>query len=316
MTAAGTAPEAAALQEVAPGVHAWVQPDGTWWINNAGVVEGPAGTLLVDTCATEERTRRLLAAVGAATGGAPVTAAVNTHQHGDHTYGNCLLPGDAVLVGHQAMRAALAVDIVIEGCPAFWDPVPDWGAVTRRLPDVTVAGGLTLHRGDRVVEVHHPGGPAHTPGDLVVWLPEERVLFTGDLVFAGLTPLVLMGSVAGARRSLDWLAGFEPAVVVPGHGPVLGADQVGDVLADHDRYYATVEAAARLAVERGLTPLDAAGTTDLGDMASWPDAERLVLNLHRAIAELEGREPDVVAAFLDAVEWNGGPLPTAVCCAA
>lgn len=306
--------DAGALVEVVDGVHAWVQPDGTWWINNAGAVCSGAITLIVDTCATAARTRRFLGAVAAATDGAPVRYAVNTHEHGDHTYGNWLLPEACVLFGHPAMRANLSVDVVIDECPPVWDPVPDWGAERRRLPDVTVTGGTTVHLGDRVVEVHHPGHAAHTTGDLLVWLPEERVLFTGDLLFNGLTPLVMAGSVTGALSALAWIAMFDPAHVVPGHGPLVAGADLGAVLADHERYYAFVIDLAARAVRDRLGPLDAVATADLGEFASWDDAERIVLNLHRAIAEAGGPPFDVVAAFGDAMVFNGGPLTTHVCC--
>nr|MDT0666168.1 MBL fold metallo-hydrolase [Micromonospora sp. DSM 115978] len=183
-------------------------------------ITGSDGTVLVDTCATEARTRRLLAAVAEATAGAPVRWAVNTHQHGDLTYGNSLLPESTALIGHEAMRAALLVDPLIDGCPPFWTPVPDWGKVTRRVPSIVVRSELSIFTGERRVDVRHPGFAAHTLGDVVAWLPDERVLFTGDLVFHGLTPLVFMGSVEGALRSLDWLAAFSPDHVVPGHGPL------------------------------------------------------------------------------------------------
>ncbi len=78
----GTAPEAASLVEVVDGVHAWVQPDGSWWINNAGAVTDEDGTIIIDTCATEIRTSRFLTMVRDATGNAPLRLAVNTHQHG------------------------------------------------------------------------------------------------------------------------------------------------------------------------------------------------------------------------------------------
>jgi glyoxylase-like metal-dependent hydrolase (beta-lactamase superfamily II) len=168
---------------------------------NAGAVVGDDGVLVIDTCATAQRTRRYLDAVNAASGGTPVKLAVNTHQHGDHTYGNSLLPASTVIVGHTHMREGLRLDPVIDGCPPFWNPVPDWGPVKRRLPDIAVESTLTMHVGDRRIQLLHPGGPAHTTGDLAVWLPEERVLFSGDLVFAGLTPLVFMGSVTPSGMS-------------------------------------------------------------------------------------------------------------------
>ncbi|MEV6342893.1 MBL fold metallo-hydrolase [Actinoplanes sp. NPDC051851] len=299
------------LVELKPGVYAWVQPDGSWWINNAGAVVGGESLLVVDTCATEIRARRFLDTLGATTGLTP-RIAVNTHQHGDHTYGNSLLPAATVLIGQEKMREGLRVDPIIDGCPPFWNPVPDWGAVQRRLPDVTVTDALTVHLGERRVELRHPGGPAHTTGDLIAWLPGERVLFTGDLVFAGLTPLVFMGSVPGASAALDWLAALDPEILVPGHGPVLSGAEITRVLDEHRRYYALVTRAGEEGLAEGLSPLDAARAVDLGEFAEWNDAERIVLNLHRFYADHHGTELDLIAAFSDAVAWNGGPLHTHV----
>jgi len=304
----------ARLEEIVDGVHAWVQPDGSWWLNNAGAITGGEGTLVVDTCATEERTRRFLDAIAVATGGEPVRFAVNTHEHGDHTYGNCLLPPEASLIGHENMRAALLVDPVIDGCPPAWDPVPEWGNVTRRVPSVVIRSGLTVFTGTRRVDLLHPGYDAHTTGDLIAWLPDERVLFSGDLVFHGLTPLVSGGSVDGALRALDWLAEFEPDHLVPGHGPIVGATGLATVLGDHERYYRFVLSLAEEGRREGLSPLEAARQADLGEFAGWADGERLVLNLHRAYADAVGGEFDLFGAFTDAITWNGGPLTTHVCC--
>ncbi|GAA2639624.1 MBL fold metallo-hydrolase [Dactylosporangium fulvum] len=241
-----------------------------------------------------------------------VRMGVNTHQHGDHAYGNSLLPASTVLIGHEHMREWLRVDPVIDGCPPFWSPVPDWGGVTRRLPDVTVHDRLTVHVGRTRVELLHPGGPAHTTGDLVAWLPEQRVLYAGDLVFSGLTPLVFMGSVQGAARALDWMAALEPAHLVPGHGPLLTAAEIGPAFEQLRRYYRFVLDTADAGITAGRTPLEAARDCDLGEFAGWADAERIVLNLHRAYAERQGTEFDLFAALTDAVAWRGGPMPTSV----
>jgi cyclase len=138
------------------------------------------------------------------------------------------------------------------------------------------------------------------------------VLFAGDLVFHGLTPLVLMGSIEGAMRALDWLAAFEPAVLVPGHGPVLSATELPDAFAKIERYLRLVADAARDGKAKGIGPLDAARAVDLGEFAAWPDGERLVANLHRAYADLDGGEPDLVAALTDSVTYNKGPMHTTV----
>lgn len=310
------APAAARLHEVAPGVFAWIQPDGSWFINNAGAATGAAGTIVIDTCATEERTRRFLDALVGATGGAPVRMAANTHHHGDHTYGNSLLPDATVLFGHPRMREQLLEDVMIDsgrGVP-IWDPVPQWGNVTKRVPDATVASDVTLFTGDRRVELRHPGFTAHTTGDLVAWLPDERVLFSGDLVFHRVTPMLAMGDVEGALRSVEWLASFGAETIVPGHGPLVRGAEVDDVLATHERYYRFVLELAAAGRCDGLDPLTVARRADLGDFAGWGDPERLVLNLHRAYADAAGEPYDLLAAFGDAMAWHGGPLPIRVCC--
>ncbi|KAA2264586.1 MBL fold metallo-hydrolase [Solihabitans fulvus] len=301
-------PDAASLREVAAGVHAWIQPDGSWWVNNAGAVLGEDGVVLVDTCATARRTTRFLAAVAAASGDAPIRLAVNTHLHGDHTYGNALLPESTVLVAHERTRAGLLADFILAATPPIWSPLPDWGVTAVRPPTVTLRDELTLHTGQRRIELRHPGHPAHTEGDVVAWLPAERVLFSGDLLFHGVTPLLLMGSVAGAIASLDWLARFAPATVVPGHGPLIDGDALPAVLDAHRRYYGLVRATALAGLAAGRTPLEAALDCELGEFAGLPDRERIVLNLHRAYAEERGEEPDLLAAFADAVALNGGPM--------
>ena len=195
MTESVERPAEPAMRILADDVLAWVQPDGSWWINNAGAIITSGGVILIDTCATERRTRALLGALDRATGGTRVTYAVNTHQHGDHAYGNSLLPESTVIIGHEATRAALLADPVIDGCPPFWEPVPDWGNVTRRPPTLTTSTSIVLHHGNCRVELLHPGYPAHTAGDLVAWLPAQRILFTGDLLFGFHVQL------------LPWLAG-------------------------------------------------------------------------------------------------------------
>ncbi len=289
-------------------MHAWVQPDGSWWVNNAGAVLGDGGIVLIDTCATAQRTQLFLDAVRVAAGDAPIRFAVNTHPHGDHTHGNALLPDSTVLIGHEATREGILSDPMLTDPPPVWEPSPEWGITEHRAPTVVLRDSLTLHSGDRRIELHHPGYAAHSAGDVVAWVPDAGVLFAGDLIFHGLTPLVISGSLEGALKALDWLAGYPAATVVPGHGATLPGSALPRVLEDHARYYRFVLDTARQARTDGLTPLEAAERCDLGEFASWPERERIVLNLHRAYSDIDDTEPDLVAAFTDAVTYNGGPL--------
>jgi cyclase len=300
------------LSPVAEGVWAWTQGDGSWWINNAGLVAGDDGDILVDTCANEARTVRLLDAVKAVRPDSTIRFAINTHLHGDHTHGNSLLPVTTSIVGHSQMRVGLAEDTIIDQCPPFWSPTPVWGAVSKRLPVISFEDRLILHSGSTEVHVVHPGYAAHTTGDSVAFVPGSGVLFVGDLLFHEVTPLVFMGSLDGAIRSLDWIADFDADVVVPGHGEVISRQGLSAVLETHRRYYQLVRVAAEDGLRAGLSPLETANRTDLGEFAEFPDAERLVLNLHRAYAETSDWTFDLFAAFEDAVAYNHAPLSTSV----
>ncbi|MEU5990508.1 MBL fold metallo-hydrolase [Spirillospora sp. NPDC047418] len=291
------------LQEVSDGVFAYVQPDGTWWINNTGFLAGTRGVVSVDSCSTERRTRAYLESIRSVTD-RPVRTLVNTHHHGDHTFGNYLFAG-ATIVGHERTReAALAW-----GGP-FDEPVwtkVDWGGIEVEPPFLTYTDGVTLWVDDLRCEVRHVGTPAHTTNDSIVWIPERRVLFCGDLLFNGGTPFLMQGSVAGAITVLEEVvAPLGAETIVPGHGPVGGPELIDRVLG----YARFVRATAAAAKPAGLSPLEAAREADLGPYAELTDAERLVGNLHRAYAELDGLEPggeiDVAAALGDMIAFNGG----------
>ena len=288
--------------EVAPRTFAFVQPDGTWFINNAGFVVGDDHVLLVDTCATERRTRALLDAVASVTN-APVRVVVNTHHHGDHTHGNYLCT-DATIVGHRRCRDEVE-RMGIMTLDTVWGEV-DWGGLVLRSPDLVFDDGVDLMVGGTEVQVRAFGTPAHTTNDVVVWLPERRVLYAGDLVFHQGTPFVVMGSIQGSLAALDWLRAFEPEVIVPGHGPVCGVDALAGI-EDYLRFVADLAADG---VAEGVAPLELARRTDLGAFAALTDTERLVANLHRAYAEQAGTPPgepiDYLTAFADMLELNGG----------
>jgi cyclase len=299
-----TVPGRPELQEVSAGVYAYVQPDGTWWINNTGFLTGPQGVISIDACSTERRTRAYQAAIAAVTP-APVRTVLNTHHHGDHTFGNCLFPGAAIVAHERARQEAIAF-----GPPrdlAFWDS-PDWGDLSLDPPFVTFTDQIAVHAGDLRADVRYVGTAAHTTNDSIVWIPDRSVLFCGDLIFNGGTPFLLMGSVTGAVDVLEQvLRPLGAQTIVPGHGPVFHDDGPLDATLDYLRFVLDVAAQA---VAAGVPPLDAARDTGLGRFADWPDAERIVGNLHRACAELRGAARgapvDIVAALGDMVAYNGG----------
>lgn len=172
--------------------------------------------MLIDTCATERRTLSLVDSVTSTTGSA-VRTLVNTHHHGDHTNGNFLVPG-ATVVGHRKTREAILATGLNKYEGVFTGN--DWGHLELRPPEVVFDDRLTIHAGDVRIDLIHPGYAAHTTNDVLVWLPEQRVLFAGDTVFNGGSPFAVMGSVADSRAVLDVVRSLEPLTIVPGHGPV------------------------------------------------------------------------------------------------
>jgi cyclase len=302
VSATQTGPGTATATELTPGVFAYIQPDGTWFINNTGFITGSDGVLSIDACATEARTRTYLAAIRAVTS-QPVTMLINTHHHADHTNGNGTL-GAATIVAHTKCREQLAVAVPPPPADVF-GPV-NWGAITRTLPTVCFEHRLELHVGNHYIELLHFGTPAHTTNDIVVWLPEDRILFTGDLTFNGGTPFALSGSISGWLDVLTALGNLGADIIIPGHGPPGGPE----LLRQTGAYLAFVQEAATALHAAGLSPRQAAAELDLGCFAELSDSERIVGNLHRAFAELSGQPRgaplDDHQAFADMIAFNGG----------
>jgi cyclase len=292
------------VEEVADGVFGFIQPDGSWWINNTGFVAGDGGVVAIDSCSTERRTRAFVQAMRGVTD-RPVRALVNTHHHGDHTHGNYVFRPAAV-IGHQRCRE----NVLAFGHPNWPGVFTDveWGDLELEPPFVTFADRLDVFVDDLRVELHYIGGAAHTDNDVVAWIPDRSVLFAGDLVFNGGTPFVVMGSVSGSLAALDRIETFGAAVIVPGHGDPCGPEVIPRIRA----YLEFIAETATKAQAAGLSPLEAARETDLGPFAALSDRERIVGNLHRAYAELDGAAPgapiDLRAAIGDMVAYNGGPL--------
>ncbi|MFC1416197.1 MBL fold metallo-hydrolase [Streptacidiphilus cavernicola] len=290
------------LRRIAEGVHVFEQAPGGWCLNNAGLVMGADGAaVVIDTAATEARARRLRSEVEElAPSGADYV--VNTHFHGDHVFGNAVFAPRATIVAGAVTRSDMAEAGL--GLRGMW-PGVDWGELGLVLPDLTFSGELTLLSGDLTVVLLQVG-PAHTADDTVAWVPERRVLFTGDVAWSGVTPYVLMGSIEGSLTALARLRALDPLTVVPGHGPVGGPE----VLDATEAYLRWIKQLAEEGLRDGLTALEAARAADLGPFAHLIDSERLVGNLHRAYAELQGLAPgariDVGGSFREMIEFNGG----------
>ncbi len=230
------------LREVGDGCWAWLQPDGGWGEVNAGLVVGDGASAVVDTLWDQPRARQMLAAMEPHTRQAPIALAVNTHSDGDHWWGNAELPAKAEIVTSRAsletmreetppagMARLRSLARMVRRAPggagamgryvsAMLKPF-DFEHVELRFPERVFAGQRSETVGGRelrLVEV----GPAHTPGDLIVHVPDAGVVFAADILFVGVTPVMWAGPLANWLRALDLLLELDADIFVPGHGPV------------------------------------------------------------------------------------------------
>lgn len=289
------------LEEVGDGIFAYLQLHGGWGLNNAAFLVGDDAVTVIDTCFTVPRAELFLETIRDVTD-RPLRTLLNTHHHGDHTYGNFLVP-TATIIGHERCRQEMiATGLSTTG---LFAPGTDWGDIEIAPPFVTFEDRLNVHVDDLLIEAHAMG-PAHTTNDVVYHVPELGLMFAGDLAFNGGTPFVLMGSVRGSLEAYERLADFDVETVVPGHGPVTD-DSVFD---DMESYLRWVWELAEDGHASGTPPLEVARSVDLGRFADWNDPERIVGNLHRAYAELDGGEwgehLDLGPIVADMVAYNDG----------
>jgi glyoxylase-like metal-dependent hydrolase (beta-lactamase superfamily II) len=150
------------------------------------------------------------------------------------------------------------------------------------LPTVTFEDSLSLRYGETEVQLLYYG-PAHTFGDTLVYFPQSKILFAGDVAFFYSMPLVA-GKVGGWLKVIDRIKELDVDLIVPGHGPVGGKQE----LDDEREYFDFVMEQSRRCFEQGLTPEQAAKDIALGPYAGWPEAERFAANVAVAYRELRG----------------------------
>ncbi len=272
------------LIEVADNAFAYVQEGGGLCVANTGLVVGPESCIAIDALFAPSMTRAFREAIARVTD-KPVRLLINTHHHVDHTMGNALFP-EAQIVSHtnarrEQQRVGIGVlELLRPRIPAL---VAELDGVQLRLPDLTFDGRLELHVGDRSLLLIHLGR-AHTIGDALVVLPEERVVFAGDVAFHHVTPLAFEGHVGDWIGVCDEAASLDVDTIVPGHGPVGGKAE----LAELRGYLHSIREQARGAFDAGRSPEEATRAVDLGDYASWEEPERIVLNVQRLYQEFRG----------------------------
>jgi len=300
------------LADLGSGLYAWLQPDGGWGWSNAGLIVDGDEALLVDTLFDEPLTAEMLAAMQDATGIAPgqIRQLVNTHANGDHTHGNALVPNAEVIASLAAAREMAElppqrVAQLMAGArsgalgPAgamiaeVFAPF-ELASARGRPPTRTFERELVIEVGGKEVVLRNVG-PAHTAGDVIVYAPAQRTVFTGDILFIDSTPIVWAGPIGNWLAACEWILSLDAESIVPGHGPL--TDQAG--VRRVQEYLRFVDREARKRFDAGMPVEEAVFDVALGEYRHWLDAERIAVNVHSLYREYSGdtSPPDVVALF-------------------
>ena len=278
------------LVDLGSGLYAYLQPNGGWGWSNAGFIVDGEHSLLVDTLFDERLTAEMLNGIERATGIGPaaIRTIVNTHANGDHTYGNALCENAEIIASEASARemsetppqllagfkaAAGQLGVAGEYFAQIFGPF-DFAAARGRAPTRTFETRLELEVGDKRVLLTKVG-PAHTQGDVLVHLPGDRAVFTGDILFIDVTPIMWAGPVANWLAACESILAMDVDAIVPGHGPLADKSQVRRV----GEYLSYIDREARKRFDAGLAPDEAALDIALGDFDSWGDQERIAVNV-------------------------------------
>jgi cyclase len=327
------------VREVADGVYAYLQ-EGSWGFSNAGLVTASGSSLLVDTLYDLKLTARMLAELRRDTPAKKIDVLVNTHANGDHCWGNQLVKDARTISSRSAademrelspkLMASLVKGsraIVRGGGPvkrllsmlgrigvprvasladaaefvshAFGPFVFD--DVSIQVPTETFSGTLDVEVGGKRVSLLEVG-PAHTKGDVLVHLPRERVVFTGDILFINSHPVMWEGPVENWIAACDRLLALDADVIVPGHGPI--TDKRG-VQETKDYWLALLEA-TKEGLRAGVSAEEIARNLHANDRRGWNESSRVAVNVDTIYRDLSGdrshRDPLALLAKMGRLE--------------
>jgi glyoxylase-like metal-dependent hydrolase (beta-lactamase superfamily II) len=303
------------LHDLGNSVYAYLQPDGSWGWSNAGIVVDGDASLLVDTLYDLTLTGDMLAAMrGAIPAANHIDMLVNTHANGDHCYGNQLVAGARIIASARTAEEMLEMPpermaMLLKQAPALGTlgafasrvfGAFDFENITLTPPNQTFEGQLDLRVGAKEVRLLEVG-PAHTRGDTLVYVPGDRVVFTGDILFIEGHPIMWAGPVGNWIRACNTILDLDVETIVPGHGPL--TDKPG--VARLKGYWEYLLDEVRQRYEAGLSAQEAARDIPMDAYTAWSDGERLVVNVASIYRELSGQQehPGMLSLFAMMAEY-------------
>ena len=161
----------------------------------------------------------------------PIKYVVNTHMHLDHTFGNCefVMLGATIVAsadGKQEMKPYAGA--ALKNVSAYGLSEKDMEGTELCYPSITFEMKMEIDLGDRTVELVHPGR-SHTEGSILIFVPDQKELYAGDILFTNYHPNLIYADIDGWVKALDFILAMDAAAIVPGHGPVSGKKDVEDM---------------------------------------------------------------------------------------
>jgi glyoxylase-like metal-dependent hydrolase (beta-lactamase superfamily II) len=312
------------LVEISEGVYAWLAPNGSWGMSNAGLISDGEESMIVDTMFDLSLTRSMLDSMAAVV---PKTRSnvdilLNTHANGDHCHGNELVPTNRIIASAEtaAEMGELPPSVLYTMVESFRGDLSalgryiqyafgsfDFSNITMRMPTETFTKEMSVVVGDLEIKLFEVG-PAHTKGDVIAYIPAREVVFTGDILFFQETPIMWAGPVDNWIKACDLIGSFN-AVTIPGHGPI--TDNSG--IRDMRNYWTMLRDQARERFEAGMSVSEASKDIDLGQYANWGGPERVFLNVNALYKEFGSNQivGDVMSLFseMGAIWVSGNSLP-------
>jgi len=300
------------VREVGRGCYAWLRLPGDWGETNIGLVVGDGASLLIDTPFDQHLAREMLGAFEPHARRSPISTVINTHSDLDHWWGNAELPRAEIVAsaaaaeqmrresGPRELGTMLNMAAAIGRVPGRVGRIGRYvggsfkslhvDEVNPRLPDRTFTGSMTERIGGRDVVVLDLGG-AHTVSDSVVFVPDARVVYCGDLLFSQVTPITWHGPVSVWTAALETLMALDADVFVAGHGPI---GTRADLKALHG-YWTWLSAAVTDHKQAGVGIVEMThrliATPEFRAYADWPSPERLHVNVLSIDRHLDGKGP-------------------------
>lgn len=217
---------------------------------NAGIVIGRDGVLVVDTLISAKEGERFLADIRKITK-KPIKYVVNTHTHLDHAFGNCVFAElGAIIISHSADQKLLAKvgSDTLKNAGNFGLKPEDMAGTGIVLPSLYFSDRLSIDLGGETVELIRVA-PSHTEGSLVVYLPQQKTLFAGDILFTDFHPYLADGDLSGWGKTIDSLLTMDVERIIPGHGPLSTKKNLQEMKA----YLITFDTTAREMTAKGAT---------------------------------------------------------------